>query len=344
MSMYVRLDFSSLNDFEHLQLIQTTLFGALWKAFHPVSKQWVAIKKSSRYLLDSHVSIHAQMVNERPDKEFQILSKFHHPSIVSCLGEFSDHLYHYLVYEYIDGKELFTWLEQNFVYMIRMQINRMAHHIFQQLVQVLVYLHHQHKMAHLDLSLENIMIVSHSKIKVIDFGQIYDYGHEKQIPFTWPFHLPYGKPMYLSPELIAEKMEEKNLHTRFYPEAADVFQLGIVLFSLLTGHHPFDQASVLKDTRYRMIQNKKLDEYLKYYHIHLTVDQQKEEKENEEKEKEQNEMIDLLQQMMEFDPCKRITLHDIQHHPWFLRKYNYEEEEEEEEETRIKKSTMVSST
>ena len=93
--------------------------------------------------------------------------------------------------------------------------------------------------AHLDLKLDNIFVSSaadsansSSLLKIGDFGLA---------AFTsWPFKEEIthfvGTKGYQAPEILVAKPS-------FSGQAADLFAVGVILFCLVTGHTPFNEAT-----------------------------------------------------------------------------------------------------
>lgn len=98
-------------------------------------------------------------------------------------------------------------------------------YIFKQVIVALTLLQ-KHKIFHLDLKEENILINSTTyAIKLIDF----DVAHDQKINQN----VRVGSPFFISPEVYLGRSCTKNLHKH------DVWSLGISLFSSLTGQIPY---------------------------------------------------------------------------------------------------------
>jgi len=102
---------------------------------------------------------------------------------------------------------------------------------------------------------------------------------------------------YQAPELLLNQP---------YDLSCDIFSAGVVLFILLTGYPPFEQATK-KDRWFSPLAN---GEYNKFWKLHRGCNIH-----NDEKAK------DIIQNMLEFDPKKRITISDIKKHDYFNSKY-----------------------
>lgn len=85
---------------------------------------------------------------------------------------------------------------------------------------------------HRDISPDNLMIDIHGEVKVNDFGIAKSLKGEEDI-LSRTDHA-YGKPLYAPPEQCTGKEVDVT---------ADIYALGITLFRLITGRHPYDDPS-----------------------------------------------------------------------------------------------------
>jgi len=98
-------------------------------------------------------------------------------------------------------------------------------YIYKQIVNGISYLH-KLNIIHRDIKLENIIINPDNKyIKIIDYGFGCITAKSKLLNFFC------GTPSYMPPEII-----QKRDYIGFY---ADIWSLGILLFTLLCGAFPF---------------------------------------------------------------------------------------------------------
>jgi serine/threonine protein kinase len=165
-------------------------------------------------------------------------------------------------------------------------------------------LHHLQSLGicHRDLSLENIL-VNHENCLIIDMGMclrvpyndsetgaVTDVVRGTMRRLMKPQGV-CGKHNYMSPEVFANT-------DPFDGFAIDLWAAGVILYIMLTGFPPYDQAS-RTDQRFDLIVNGRLVDQLRNWDIILS-----------------EEVGDLLQSMLVLDPRDRLTLAELMSHPW----------------------------
>ena len=98
---------------------------------------------------------------------------------------------------------------------------------------------------------------------------------------------------YKAPELYLEKE---------YDQLCDIFSVGVILFILLTGYPPFEQATK-KDRWYKSMTKKK---YKVFWKAHRASPIAK-----------NFQVKNLLEQMLAYNPTERISISDIKKHKWY---------------------------
>jgi len=89
---------------------------------------------------------------------------------------------------------------------------------------------HDHGVVHRDLKPENVIRMPSGRVKILDFGLARMRDAPTNAPVLTEDGALFGTPGYMSPEQI----RREPLDAR-----SDLFSLGIVLYELLTGEHPF---------------------------------------------------------------------------------------------------------
>jgi len=201
-----------------------------------------------------------------------------HENVVRMQDYFQDEDNTYLVLEFIEGKDLFTFVQQR---QFAPLDEEMARHAFIQLLEAVAY-SHSVGVVHLDIKLENIILSSNSVVKLIDFGLCDIVKTASESIQCWVGSLDYA-----CPEIYLRKPYEAS--------KADVFSLGVVLYILLSGELPFSREERTDCLR---VLGK---------HPQIVWPSQC---------KASTEAKDLLIRMMEFNGEQRISLDDIFHHKW----------------------------
>jgi len=165
----------------------------------------------------------SRLLQEQFLREAQIVGKLAHASIISLYDVGTDHNgYPYFVMEYVEGETLEKALETAPLPLEKAAAwgGDLATALFQA---------HQAKIIHGDVKPANILITREGRPKLGDFG-IARYATQKSSSGTLN-----GTPAFLSPEQILDQAQDAR---------SDLFSLGIVLYQMTTGVHPFDGSSV----------------------------------------------------------------------------------------------------
>lgn len=159
--------------------------------------------------------------------ERQILAQLQHPHIARLLdGGVTPEGVPYLVMEWIDGVPITQYCDTH-----RHSINQRLD-LFETVCEAVKYAH-ANLIVHRDLKPSNILVTPEGTVKLLDFG-IAKLLSPEALPFTSPMTetgLRLMTPEYASPEQV----RGAPITTR-----TDVYQLGILLYELLTGRRPYD--------------------------------------------------------------------------------------------------------
>jgi len=153
---------------------------------------------------------------EHVKAEKQILTMIEHPFVVNILNTFQDEKRLFMLLEYVNGGELFSFLRKE-----GRLPNDHARFYAGEIILAFAYLHTMH-IVYRDLKPENLLIDCEGHIKITDFG------FAKVVEDrTWTL---CGTPEYLAPEIIQSKGHGKGV---------DWWALGILMFEMLAGYPPF---------------------------------------------------------------------------------------------------------
>uniref|UniRef100_A0A1I7SBJ3 Serine/threonine-protein kinase par-1 n=1 Tax=Bursaphelenchus xylophilus TaxID=6326 RepID=A0A1I7SBJ3_BURXY len=168
-------------------------------------------------------------------REVRIMKQLDHPNIVKLYQVMETDQTLYLVMEYASGGEVFDYLVAHG----RMK-EKEARAKFRQIVSAVQYLHSKN-IIHRDLKAENLLLDADMNIKIADFG------FSNQFSAGTKLDTFCGSPPYAAPELFQGKKYDG-------PEV-DVWSLGVILYTLVSGSLPFDGQN-LKELRERVLRGK----------------------------------------------------------------------------------------
>ncbi|KAK6203374.1 serine /threonine protein kinase [Scheffersomyces amazonensis] len=155
-----------------------------------------------------------------------------------------------IVLEYCGGGDLFsTIIKPGWK---RSPINE-KYCLFKQIAYGVKFLH-ENDIVHRDLKPENVLLTSNGVAKLCDFG-VSDFGHVIPFDLTSPVKRSssyVGSPPYTSPEvmILKEKSHSEAKNFTYDPFKMDHWALGMLLFCLIFGGVPFQQA-IPTDQGYR---------------------------------------------------------------------------------------------
>jgi len=193
----------------------------------------VAIKIIKRGMDTDHVL--RRFRNER-----QILAQLEHPNIARLIdGGMTEDGLPYFVMEYVEGQALNDYADSQHL----STIQRLD--LFRTICSAVAYAH-QNLIIHRDLKPSNILVTADGAPKLLDFGiaKLLHHGEELTPEMLTMTGLRVMTPEYASPEQM--RGERVTM-------ATDVYSLGVVLYELLTGVHPFRRKKLRPDELARVI-------------------------------------------------------------------------------------------
>ncbi|KAJ0411443.1 hypothetical protein ATCC90586_007103 [Pythium insidiosum] len=189
-----------------------------------------------------------------------------------------------LVTELVDGEELFEHLVSRGVF-----TERRARVLIHEITSTLSYLHANH-VVHGDIKPENILLSADSSMRLIDFGQSFrehDASERRRCVGSGVSTVAYA-----APELLGQSGGAAG-------SAIDMWALGVVIFILLCGYHPFDPTNDASDNELRQ---------------RIIAGQM--DKESTEWQALSPDARDLIKRLLVIEPAGRLTAEQVLKHPW----------------------------
>jgi len=229
-------------------------------------------------------------------KEIKILSSFQHQNVISLQHVEEDCEYLYIFTEYCELGDLYAYIEKNGVFE-----ENTAKKLFVQLLDALEFCHRKMGICHHDVKLENCVLTSDFRVKLIDFGFAVELsppdlaannnnkGAATGVPAAAKnaIRLFDSSPAYSPLEVLLRRPHD---------ESVDIFGLGTCLYYMLCGSFPFCDPD--KATLEELCQNIRTNN-IEYPEGLLSADVQ-----------------DLLKRMLTAKKKDRITIDLIRAHSW----------------------------
>lgn len=221
-------------------------------------------EKTDEYFLLKKFS-KPEFVSKNMEWEMKCYRDLEHPNILKEFKQGKDHL----LIPYKKDRDLFNsrfyepCVDENW-----------ARNIFVQLLNSVKYIHSKN-IIHKNISTNNILL------------------GETDVPLLISFSMTGEECLTKPPEIYLYNT---------YNEKCDIFNLGVVLFELVTGFIPF-QTATYSDLWYKKIIKQDYSLYWKIF---------------DRDEKYSREFKDLIQKMFHHKPRERIDITGIENHDWFL--------------------------
>lgn len=218
------------------------------------------------------------------DRELRSLDLYHHRHIICIEEAIISHEHLGLVMQWARGGDLFHFLQLNG----RISCIEQTQRWFAQLVSALDLLH-TNSYVHHDIKPENILITKSGDVVLTDF-EMGESFKRQGFPFV---KSACGSVTYCAPEVMLSNSPYDGCK-------ADVWALGVTLYTMIVGYLPFDDSKFNKSTveeiaeQYIYIQSATLE-------FPDFVDPQ---------------LKNLISGMLDINPTKRFSLADIKKHPW----------------------------
>lgn len=168
-----------------------------------------------------------QLMDCKSDKtlnEAKIMKSLTHPCIVRMFDIYDTKDSVYFTLELMKGGELLSRIQQN------SYLNEKTSKLFfYQMCHAIKYLHDR-KITHRDLKPDNILLATTEEFTLL---KISDFGLSKLVRNNSVLRTLCGTPLYVAPEVLVTDGKGE------YTEKVDIWSLGVVLFTCLSGTLPF---------------------------------------------------------------------------------------------------------
>jgi DNA-binding SARP family transcriptional activator len=212
------LEGEPLRGYRLLEQIGEGAFGVVYRAIQPQVGREVAVK-AVHPVLANHPDFVRRRGLEGP--EYQMLE---HPHIVPLYDYWREPDAAYLVMRFLRGGSVETLLEAGPIEPSR--VVSIADHVASALAAA-----HRQGVVHRDVKPGNVLLDEEGNAYLTDFGVALDAGSPESASGT----MLRGTPAYLSPEQI--RMDPAT-------PRSDIYALGVVVYEMLTGEHPFPETSL----------------------------------------------------------------------------------------------------
>uniref|UniRef100_A0A8C9NZC2 non-specific serine/threonine protein kinase n=1 Tax=Spermophilus dauricus TaxID=99837 RepID=A0A8C9NZC2_SPEDA len=249
-----------LDQYEVLRAIGHGEFGQVHLARHRLTGAEVAVKVLKTVTQDiSDLS------------EPLMLKSLEHPNVIQLFQVIRTRENLYMVMEHAGGGQLLERIPPGGM------PQEEACRLFRQIVCALGHCHDK-GIVHRDLKPANIMLDARGHVKLIDFGLSARFTAGHKLNDLW------GSLAYIAPETVLKQEHEGP--------SADIWSLGIILYFMLTGSHPF-RGNTPQETLMRIL--------LARFQVPSSVPVKARR---------------LIRQILVLNPKKRPTVKQILQHPW----------------------------
>jgi len=203
--------------------------GQIWRALQLSTNRQVALKVPRAGLISSDKAL------ARFEREVELAAALKHPNIAQIHDSGIHQGIYYYAMDLIEGMQLDEYVKQhdlNFRQILELMktIDQAVQHA------------HQNGVIHRDLKPSNIVVTEDGQPYIVDFGlakNLLEVAGDLTVSIDGE---AAGTPAYMSPEQAAGHIDKLDTRT-------DVYSLGVILFTLLTGESPHD----LSGSRYQVM-------------------------------------------------------------------------------------------
>ncbi|RUS91275.1 hypothetical protein EGW08_000987, partial [Elysia chlorotica] len=224
-------------------------------------------------------------------REVQMLTRCQgHPNVVTLVEVLHDDYHAYIVMELLRGGELLERLRKK-----KFFTETEASELMWKLVKAVSFMHSK-GVVHRDLKPENLLFedrTDRAELKIVDFGFASEITKNETM-MTPCFTLPYS-----APEVLRQMSSQKG----GYDESCDLWSLGVILYSMLSGRAPF-QDSGQADSAATVMQRIKDGEF---------------DLSGPEWRQVSSTAKELIKGLLTVEPTERLRMHELLRHRWLKR-------------------------
>src|SRR5208283_1296947 len=210
----------NLDQYKLIEVIARSGMASIFKAIDQVNGATVAIKVP--YIqFESDVVFYGRF-----QREEEVGRRLNHPGIIKVLTPRRKSRM-YIAMEYVEGPSLRAMMHEPGGLPVEKALD-----LARQLAETLVYMHGE-GVVHRDLKPENVLVTAEGRTRIMDFGIALD---ESARRLTWSgLSSTIGTPDYMAPEQVSGRRGDVR---------TDVYDMGTILYEMLTGEMPYAGANV----------------------------------------------------------------------------------------------------
>ncbi len=206
--------------------------GQIWRALQVSTNRQVALKVPRAGLISSDKAL------ARFEREVELAAGLKHPNIAQIHDSGIHQGIYYYAMDLIEGTQLDEYVKEN---------NLSQREILELMRTVCRAVQHAHQngVIHRDLKPSNIIVAENGQPFIVDFGlakNLLEGAPDLTISINGE---AAGTPAYMSPEQAAGHNDKLDTRT-------DVYSLGVILFTLLTGESPHDLSGSRLEVMHRI--------------------------------------------------------------------------------------------
>ncbi|XP_040596646.1 testis-specific serine/threonine-protein kinase 4 isoform X2 [Mesocricetus auratus] len=262
-------------------------YGTVYEAYYTKQKVMVAVKIISKKKASD------DYLNKFLPREIQVMKVLRHKYLINFYQAIETTSRVYIILELAQGGDVLEWIQR-----YGACSETLAGKWFSQMALGIAYLHSK-GIVHRDLKLENLLLDKRENVKISDFG----FAKMVMVPSSQPVHSSSsyrqmsclshlsqtycGSFAYACPEIL--------LGLPYNPFLSDTWSMGVILYTLVVAHLPFDDTNLkklLRETQKEVV-----------FPANLSISQ---------------ECKNLIFQMLR-QAAKRATILDVLKDPWMLK-------------------------